>query len=89
MDELDKYTIIMDLGEKKVELLTNMRGERDIWFDALKNARMTAKEISNSITKRPRNLYRFMNIVEKEGIQLIKDICVDEKIGLEQRFKEK
>lgn len=88
IDELDKYTILMDLGDKKVELISNVRGERDIWFDTLKNSRRTAKEIHNSITKKPKNLSRFLNIIEKEGLDMIKEICEKDKKTIEERFKD-
>ena len=71
-----------------MEVMTTVRGERDIWFDALKNSRKTGKEIKNSITKKPRNLSKFVNIVEKEGIDKIKDICKNERDKLLDKYKD-
>lgn len=76
------------MGEKKVTVMTSVRGERDIWFDAMKNSRRTAKDIKNSITKKPRNLCKFLNIIEKEGINRIKDICEDERDKITDKIKE-
>jgi hypothetical protein len=76
------------MGEKKVEVMTSIKGERDFWFDALKNSRRTGKDIMNSITKKPRNLCKFTNIIEKEGIERVKDICEEEKNKIQDRFKE-
>ncbi len=88
IDEVDKYTILIDLGEIKVELIANMRGERDIWFDTLKNSRRTAKDINNSLTKKPKNLCRFLNIIEKEGHEMIKQICEKDIKIIENRFND-
>ena len=76
------------MGEKKIEVMSNVRGERDIWFDAMKNARRTGKDIKNSITKKPRNLCKFLNIIEKDGIQRVKEICITEKDKITEKFKD-
>ena len=76
------------MGEKKIEVMSNVRGERDIWFDAMKNARRTGKDIKKSITKKPRNLCKFLNIIEKDGIQRVKEICITEKDKITEKFKD-
>ena len=61
----------LELGlSHKIELLDNdtkfyliieymsfdIKGDRDVWYEILKNSRRTAKEISMSATKHPRNI---------------------------------
>jgi hypothetical protein len=59
--------------------LSEFKGERDRWFEAIRCSRKTAKDFKISITKKPRNLNRISNIVEKEGITALREICEKDK----------
>jgi hypothetical protein len=74
-----KFYIILDLGDRKYEMQSDFRGERDSWFEVLVNSRRTAKEIKASLTGKPRNLTRVLGIIEQEGIVKLKDICEKEQ----------
>ena len=50
-----------------------------MWYEILKNSRKTAKDIKNSITKKPRNLSKILAVLEKEGIANLRDFCEKEK----------
>jgi len=50
-----------------------------MWYEILKNSRKTAKDIKNSITKKPRNLSKILTMLEKEGIGNLRDSCEKEK----------
>ena len=77
----------MDTGNRKYEFQTEMHGERDKWVEVLTNSRRTAKEISQSITKKPRNLCKLIKIEEQEGINKLKLICEEEKDKLVFDYK--
>jgi hypothetical protein len=83
-----KYFICLDQGERKFELLLNVRGERDRWYEVLKNSRKTAKEIKHSITGKPRNLRRLLNVVANSGVKKIEEICIEEIEKLSFNYKE-
>ena len=56
MDNEDKFYLILDVEDRRYEFYSESKGERDFWFEILKNARRTAKEYSTSVTKHPRNV---------------------------------
>ena len=70
-----KYLITIDISDRKYEFYSDIKGDRDIWFEVLKNSRRTAKEIQQSKTGNPRNIQRLQNILEVEGKnKLLKEI---------------
>jgi hypothetical protein len=75
----DRYIITLDVGEKKYEFFSDFKGERDMWYEVLKNSRKTAKDIKNSITKKPRSLSKIIKIVEKEGVGKLREFAENEK----------
>ena len=76
------------MGDRKFELCTEIKGERDKWFEAIKNSRRTAKDYKNSISQMPRNLHKIINIYEKEGLSKIYTICENEKTKICNNFSE-
>ena len=54
-EEGDKYIITLDVGGRTYEFFSDVLGERDKWFEVLKNSRRTAKEYQLSVLKNPRN----------------------------------
>ena len=66
-DKEKKYYITLAIGDENFFYYNTFPEERDLWFEVLKNSRRTAKEIANSITKRPRNMIRLINIFNKKG----------------------
>ncbi len=56
MDNEDKFYLVLDVEDRRYEFYSESKGERDFWFEILKNARRTAKEYSTSVTKHPRNV---------------------------------
>lgn len=75
----EKYGLSLDMGDRKYEFQSVYLGERDKWYEVLKNSRKTAKDVKNSFTKRPRNLERLSNVTETEGVSKLKEICEAEK----------
>ncbi len=67
------------MGDKKYEFVSDVKGERDTWYEVLKNSRKTAKDIKISITKKPRNLSKLLSILDKEGASKLKEVCEGEK----------
>ena len=56
MDKEEKFYLVLDVEDRRYEFYSESNGERDFWFEILKNARRTAKEYAASITKHPRNI---------------------------------
>jgi hypothetical protein len=75
----DKYFLTLDMGDRKYEFLSDFKGERDMWYEVLRNSRKTSKDIKNSITKKPRNLNKLSNILDRDGGSKLKEICEKEK----------
>ena len=65
----EKYFISIDVGDNNYLFYTKIQEDRDVTFEVFKNSRKTAKDIANSITKRPRNMTRLLNIFENKGKQ--------------------
>ena len=59
LDKDEKYYLYLDVEDRRLELYCDSKAERDIWFEALKNSRRTAKEYQASFTKHPRNVESF------------------------------
>lgn len=78
-DTSDKYHLIIDMGGRLFELTSNLKGERDKWYEILKNARRTAKEIKMSKTKKPRNIQKIENILLKNGPAAVREKAISEK----------
>ncbi len=58
---------------------TEVKGERDLWFEYIKNSRKTAKDVKNSVTKKPRNINKLCNVLESHsGEEKLKKICEEE-----------
>ena len=66
-DKDEKYFLNVEIGDEIHIFYSEIRGERDIWFEVLKNSRQTAKEICNSITQKPKNMKKLLNIYEIQG----------------------
>ena len=66
-DRDSKFYLSISIADQNYFFYNKFQEERDLWFEVLKNSRRTAKEIANSITKKPRNMARLMNIFEKKG----------------------
>ena len=66
-DKDKKYFITLAIGDENYFYYNKFQEERDLWFEVLKNSRRTAKEIINSITKKPRNMVKLINIFTKKG----------------------
>ena len=64
-----KYFISIAVGDNNYLFYNKIQEDRDLAFEVLKNSRKTAKDIANSITKRPRNMARLLKIYEKKGKQ--------------------
>ena len=74
LDKDEKYYLYLDVEDRRLELYCDSKAERDIWFEALKNSRRTAKEYQASFTKHPRNvelLYSYFKESEKDFIKKI------------------
>ena len=56
LDKDTKFYLILDVEDRIYEFYSDTKGVRDVWYEILKNSRRTAKEISMSTTKHPRNI---------------------------------
>lgn len=73
-DKEGKYYLILDVEDRVFEFYSEIKGDRDLWFEALKNSRRTAKEIKNSIKKHPRNIQRLESILEEGQNKLLEEL---------------
>ena len=55
-DKDNKYYLTLDVDDRRYELYSESKAERDEWFECLKNSRRTAKEYKQSMSKHPRNV---------------------------------
>ena len=76
------------MGDVKFELYTEIMGERDIWFEAIKNSRRTAKDFKNSLSRLPRNLNKLVKMFEREGLSSISIESEQEKNRISQVYLE-
>ena len=87
-DKDSKYFIKLEIGDENYFYYNKFPEERDMWFEVLKNSRRTAKEIASSITKKPRNMVRLINIFNKKGKEAyIEEIEKEEKKNLGNYLK--
>ena len=87
-DKDSRYYIKLEIGDENYFYYNKFQEERDLWFEVLKNSRHTAKDIANSITKRPRNMVRLINIYSKKGKEAyLEDIEAEEKKSLGNYLK--
>ena len=70
--------IEIDLGERKFQLYSEIRAERDSWFECLKISWRNSKDVKASISRMPRNIARLQSVLENEGVGTIKSICTEE-----------
>lgn len=75
----NKYYLILDVEDRVFEFYSEIKGDRDKWFEVLKNSRRTAKEYQVSITKHPRNVQVLANILSKDGQTKVKEKLEEEK----------
>jgi len=83
-----KYNLMIDMGDRKYEVQSEIKGERDLWFEYIKNSRKTAKDVKNSITKRPRNINKLCNILEANGEEKLRKLCEDERDKIINNYKD-
>ena len=55
-DKDNKFYLTLDVEDRRYELYSESKAERDQWFECLKNSRRTAKEYKQSVSKHPRNV---------------------------------
>jgi len=77
-DNENKFYLTIDIGDRKFEFQSEIKGERDSWFECLINCRKTVKDISRSIYKNPRNMCRLNNVINTKGLNGIKTFCEEE-----------
>lgn len=76
------------MGDRIFEFQSEIRGERDTWYEVMKNSRRTSRDIKHSITGKPRNICRLNNFIEKDGMNKLKDICDSEKDKIISNYKQ-
>ena len=87
-DKDSRFYIKLEVGDENFFYYIKFQEERDLWFEVMKNSRRTAKEIANSITKKPRNMTRLINIFNKKGKEAyLEDIEAEEKKSLGNYLK--
>ena len=62
----NKYYLYLYDKDKKTEFFCESRGDREDWFEVIKNSSRTAKEYKVSITKHPRNVEPLNSIFTNE-----------------------
>jgi len=81
LDKKKKYIIKIDKDERIFELSTPLEYEKYKWEECLSNSLHYCKDIKNSVTKNPRNVNRFINILNGEGVCSLK-ISIEEEFHL-------
>ncbi len=84
-----KYTIQIDMGSRIYEFFTVYQYESDKWRECLTNSLKLCKDIKNSITGKPKNVNRILNIYENEGIGSLKlkiEEDLEEIIKLDEKY---
>ena len=86
--ESDKeFYIIIDMNDRIFEFCCNVCWERDQWYEVLITSSKTAKDISTSITGKPRNMIRIVEIYKQEESRV--DKIIDEEINsISKEFNE-
>ena len=87
IDKEGKYFIILDVEDRIYEFYSEIKGDRDKWFEVLKNSRRTAKEYKASVTKHPRNVELLNSIFEK-GQDKFKEKLEEEMNKIVGNYKE-
>ena len=87
LDKDDKFFLILDVEDRKYEFYSESKGERDFWFENLKNSRRTAKEYKASVTKHPRNV-EFLNQKFERSMEEFNKKIEDEKNQIIGDYKE-
>ena len=87
IDKEGKYFIILDVEDRIYEFYSEIKGDRDKWFEVLKNSRKTAKEYKASVTKHPRNVELLNSIFEK-GQDKFKEKLEEEMNKIVGNYKE-
>ena len=87
IDKEGKYFIILDVEDRIYEFYSEIKGDRDKWFEVLKNSRRTAKEYKASVTKHPRNVELLNSIFEK-GQDKFKEKFEEEMNKIVGNYKE-
>lgn len=84
----DRYTLTLDVGDKKYRFISDFKGERDMWYEVLRNSRKTAKDIKNSLTKKPRSLSKLLAVIDREGIGKLRELAEKEKEKVAGNYSE-
>lgn len=63
------------MGGLKFELLSNDKNQMDKWNEALGISVRHCKEISESISKKPRTIDKLINILNNESMFKLKILC--------------
>lgn len=87
IDKEGKYYLIVDVADRIHEYYSEIKGDRDKWFEILKNSRKTAKEYKASITKHPRNV-ELLNSIYEKGAEKLKEKMDDELKNTVGNYKE-
>ena len=66
------------MGSRIYEFFTVYQYERDQWRECLTNSLRTCKDMKNSITNKPRNICKLINVLDNEGVGSLKIICEEE-----------
>lgn len=77
---------MIETSNRKHELITENSVERKKWYEALKCSSLTSKSYKNSLSKRPRNIWKLAKVMDNGGQDKVKDICEDEKKKIVSEF---
>lgn len=87
IDKNGKYYLILDVEDRIFEYYSEIKGDRDLWFEVLKNSRRTAKEIKASVKGHPRNVQKLSNLLDESPTKL-EDELGKEKLKIVGDYKE-
>lgn len=77
------------MGERNYEVINDIRGERDKWFEILTSCKNFAEELKFTITKRPKSMSRVAKSVERDGIEVAKELALKENDNILSEYDNK
>jgi hypothetical protein len=88
INDKDKlFYLVLDADDRVYQFYSDIKANRDIWFEVLKNSRKTSKEVELSVFKEPRNCEKLFYI-HKISEEKLKEKIQNEKISVVGNYEE-
>ena len=88
INDKDKvFYLILDVDDRVYQFYSDIKANRDIWFEVLKNSRKTAKEVELSVFKQPRNCEKLF-YTYKISEEKLKEKIENDKISVVGKYED-